>query len=88
VRTAARYGEEGRAYARLDVAAAIENMLIAATSLGLGAAWIGGFRQAEAAKSLRLDRDLEPLGLLALGYAREEPPVPYRLPLSDILTEV
>jgi hypothetical protein len=36
----------------LDVPLALENMLIAATSLGLGAAWIGGFRRAEAAKAL------------------------------------
>lgn len=88
LRTAARYGEEGRAFAALDVAAAVQNMLVAATSLGLGAAWIGGFRPDEARAALRLDRDLEPLGLVALGFAREEPPVPYRLPLADILTEV
>lgn len=88
LRTAARYGDEGRAYARLDVAAAIQNMLVAATALGLGAAWIGGFRHAEAAAALQLDRDLEPLGLVALGFAREQPPEPYRLPLERILTEV
>lgn len=88
LRTAARYGEEGRSFARLDVAAAIQNMLIAATSLGLGGAWIGGFREKEAAQALALDRDLEPLGYVALGYPRGEEPLPYRLPLSDIYREV
>lgn len=88
LRTAARYGEEGHDWAKIDVAAAIENLLIAATSLGLGAAWIGGFRPDEVKRALRLDRDLHPLGMIALGYARETPAKPYRLPVDDILTEV
>jgi nitroreductase len=87
LRTMARYGPEGESYAQLDVAAAIQNMLLAATSLGLGAAWIGGFRQAEVRQVLELDRDLEPLGLVTLGYAEETPPTPYRLPLDDILSQ-
>lgn len=88
LRTAARYGEEGHGWAKIDVAAAIENLLIAATSLGLGAAWIGGFRPDGVRRALELDRDLEPLGMIALGYAREAPATPYRLPVADILTEV
>lgn len=87
VRTMARYGPDGYAYARLDVAAAVQNMLLAATSLGLGAAWIGGFRADEVAHTLTLDPDVEPFGLVALGYSEEECPTPYRLPLEDILSE-
>lgn len=87
VRTSARYGPDGPAYARLDVAAAIQNMLIAATALGTGAAWIGGFRHAELAAVLDLDAELEPVGLVALGHPAEEPAVPYRLPLDDLLSE-
>lgn len=88
LRTMARYGEDGRAYARLDVAAAIENLLIAATSLGLGAAWVGGFRAEEARAALALEQDLEPLGIVALGHAAEDPPRPYRLPLEDVVREI
>lgn len=87
VRTMARYGAEGYSYARLDVAAAVQTMLLAATSLGLGAAWIGGFRAAEVTAALALDADLEPFGLVALGYSDETPPTPYRLPLEDLLSE-
>lgn len=88
LRTAARYGEDGYGWAKIDVAAAIQNMLLAATSLGLGAAWIGGFRADEVRSVLSLDRDLAPFGMIALGYPRETPEKPYRLPLDDILTEV
>jgi len=88
VRTTARYGEDGPRYARLDVAAAIENMLVAATALGLGSAWVGGFREAEVRQALGLDPDLEPVGIVAIGYPRTEPPAPYRLPVADVLREV
>lgn len=88
VRTRARYGAREAEYAQLDVAAAIENMLLAATALGVGSAWVGGFRRDEAAALLELDRELLPLGLVALGYAAETPPTPYRMPLEDVLREV
>ncbi len=88
VRTMARYGEDGRRYARLDVAAAIQNMLIAASSLNLGAAWIGGFRAEDAHAALSLGHGLELIGIVAFGYARHQPAAPYRLPLSDIVTEI
>ncbi len=88
VRTMARYGEDGQRYARLDVAAAIQNMLIAATSLGLGAAWIGGYREPEVRAALDLDPDLDIVGLVAFGYARESLAAPYRMPLSDVLREI
>jgi nitroreductase len=87
LRTMARYGPDGETYARIDTAAAIQNMLLAATSLGLGAAWVGGFRADEAKVVLSLDQDLEPFGLVVLGYPSEVPPTPYRLPLEDILSE-
>lgn len=88
LRTMARYGEEGRAYARLDVAASIQNMLIAATELGFGAAWIGGFRPEEARSALDLEAELEPLGIVAVGRPAETPARPYRLPLEDVVREV
>lgn len=88
VRTMARYGADGRRYARLDVAAAIQNMLIAASSLEVGAAWIGGFRDQEAREALSLGPDLELVGIVAFGYATVEPATPYRMPLEDIVVEV
>src|SRR5690625_697489 len=41
-RTIAAYGEDGNLWALLDTAAAIQNMLLTATAMGLGGCWIGG----------------------------------------------
>jgi nitroreductase len=65
----------------LDCAAAAENILIAAASLGLGAAWIGGHSTAlwEAVDSVFAEAVCSPaeiglLSLIAIGYASEELP--------------
>ena len=88
LRTMARYGEDGRADARLDVAAAVQTMLIAATAHGVGSAWVGGFDADAAQAALALDRDLEPLAIVALGVPAEPCAAPYRLPLEDVLLEL
>jgi len=66
---AAAYGKRGvELYSIQDTAAAAENLLLAATSLGLGACWIGAFQEEEAASALGLERGLRPLALIPLGY--------------------
>ncbi len=71
---AASYGRRGvELYAVQDTAAAIENLLLCATALGLGACWVGAFREDEVTRALRLARDIRPLALVPVGYpAREE----------------
>ncbi|MFC1935831.1 nitroreductase family protein [Chloroflexota bacterium] len=62
-----------------DCSAMTENILVAATSLGLGTCWCGVFpRQRnveEVAKILGLPDGIIPLNLIALGYPNEDPPV-------------
>lgn len=62
----------------LDLAAAAENLLIAATGLGLGAAWVGNphgaawpDRSAEVRKLLAVPDHFGVLGLIAVGYPDE-----------------
>ncbi|HEY63138.1 MAG TPA: hypothetical protein G4O02_01050 [Caldilineae bacterium] len=84
-RTGARYGPEGKRYwARVDGAIAVENMVIAATAMGLGTCLVGGFRPEEVAEALRLPEHVRPFVLLAVGYPAEHPPARPRLPLSDV----
>ncbi len=65
----AAYGRRGvELYSIQDTAAAVENLLLAATSLGLGSCWVGAFREGEAAIALGLEEGLRPLALLPLGY--------------------
>lgn len=71
-RTQARYGEMGDVWAPLDVAAAVENMLLAATALGLAGCWVGGFQAVGIRKLLHIPDYVQPIGLVPIGYPKEE----------------
>ena len=55
-----------------DCSAATENILLAATGMGLGAVWTGIYpskeRCADVAKVLRLPESLIPLNTIVIGY--------------------
>jgi nitroreductase len=62
-----------------DCAAALENMLIAAPSLGLGAVWVGVYPKLDSVKPvcriLALPPEIIPFGLVYTGYpAATKPP--------------
>jgi len=81
------YGERGRfTYALQDTAAAMENMMLAVTALGLGCCWIGAFREEEAAKILGLPKGLRPVAMLPIGVPAEKPRVPSRRALEEVTT--
>lgn len=58
-----------------SVSMAAQNMWLAAHSLGLGTGWLCAplFAPQAASQTLALPPDWEPLGLLTLGYAAEQP---------------
>lgn len=69
----ARYEDRGRTlYALQDTAAAIENMMLAAVSFGLGTCWIGAFKETEVRKILNLPVNLKPVAMMPLGYPDQE----------------
>ncbi|MHC4940270.1 MAG: nitroreductase family protein [Planctomycetota bacterium] len=73
------YGERGvELYCLLDVAAAVQNMLLVASELGLGTCWVGAFDEQRIAKILELPAYLRPVSLIPLGYPAEEPEAPPR----------
>lgn len=59
-----------------DVSAATQNVLLEATSLGLGACWMGVYSNPEAEAYVRalfeLPEHIEPFALLAVGYPDRE----------------
>jgi len=63
----------------IDCCAAIENMLVAATAMGLGSVWIGGFDPASIRKLLDIPDHVFPVGIVYFGYAteRKEPRTQY-----------
>lgn len=74
------YGRRGvELYAIQDTAAAAQNILLAATALGLGSCWVGAFHEEEVARILGLPESWRPLALLPVGRpARAGSPPPKR----------
>jgi nitroreductase len=85
-RSASRYGQRGRElYCIQDTAAAIENILLAATGYGLGTCWVGAFDEEAAAGILELEQNLIPVALIPIGYPDQgKRPVPRR-PLDEVV---
>lgn len=69
----------------INVSIAVQNMVLAATSLGLGTCWVRAFVPEKVAEILSLPPECPPLILLPLGYPREEPEPRSRKPLEEIL---
>lgn len=65
-----------------DCAAATENILLAAHSLGLGAVWLGVYPKEELmlplTKLLELPAHIVPFSLISVGYPKEEKPAASR----------
>ncbi len=70
-----------------SVAAAIQNILLAAHAEGLGACWCCAplFCPETVRATLKLPSNLEPQALITLGYPAENPSRPRRRPYSEIL---
>jgi len=56
----------------VDVAIAMQNMVLAATSEGLGTCWIGSFNESQVKEMLKIPKNLRVIALLAVGYPREK----------------
>ncbi len=83
-----RYGERGKnLYCIQDTAAAIQNILLCAKFLGLGACWCGAFDEDAVTGILRLPQNLRPVAIIPIGYPAGIPPLPVgRRPLNEIAT--
>jgi nitroreductase len=70
-------------YRAIDCAAATQNILLAAHSLGLGAVWLGVYprekRQADIREIFSLPAHIHPFSLVSLGHPAEVKPVPDRV---------
>lgn len=76
------YGARGRdLYSIQDAAAAIENLMLAATDVGLATCWVGAFDEAALSKNLNLPKHVRPVAIVPLGWP-DEAPVPKRKPLD------
>ena len=80
-----RYGERGeKLYAIQNVAAAIQNILLAASYFGIGSCWVGAFDDKELKKFLELPPHVIPHAIIPLGYPSEKPNIPKRVSWKEI----
>ncbi|MEM2419998.1 MAG: nitroreductase family protein [Candidatus Bathyarchaeia archaeon] len=56
----------------VDVAIAMQNMVLTATSEGLGTCWVGSFDENEVREMLKIPENYRVVALLALGYPRKK----------------
>jgi len=65
----------------LDVAIAMDHLILAATSAGLGTCWIGAFKEEKVKEVLSIPPDAKVVALTPLGYPEE---IPQKLSRKDL----
>jgi nitroreductase len=80
-----KYGKRGETlYSIQDTAAAIENILLSAYALGLGACWVGAFDEESVKTALGLPEHVRPYALIPVGYPAEDPKKPERIDFDNL----
>lgn len=80
------YGLRGkRLYNIQDCAAAIENLLLAATDADLGTCWIGAFEEEKIRALFNIPADVRPQAIISMGYSDETPKDRQLLPIEQIV---
>lgn len=82
---AERYGERGKAlYDIQNTAAAVQNILLSATDMGLGSCWCGDFDESGLQEIFQMSSGRIPVAIVAVGYAGSEPLAPKRRPVDEV----
>jgi nitroreductase len=83
-RSASRYGDRGRfLYAIQDTAAAVENLLIAASALGYASCWVGAFDEDAVHEILALPQELRAIAMVPVGIPAGDSPRRPRRPRAE-----
>lgn len=77
--------EDEKNYYEVDVAIAMDHLILAAHNLGLGTCWIGAFNPEAAYEVLGLPEDVVPVAFTPLGYPDKEPREKIRKSLKDLV---
>ncbi len=73
-------------YAHLDAAAAIQNILLASTALGIGSLWISGFDESGVRQTINLPKAYKPIAIIVLGFPKRMVDPPVRRSFEDIIS--
>ncbi|HPE64249.1 MAG TPA: nitroreductase family protein [Methanothrix sp.] len=69
----------------IDLAIAVEHMVLAAAAEGLGTCWIGAFYEEEVKKVLNIPPEIRVVALLPMGYPVESPAPRPRKEMDEIV---
>ena len=78
-------GDKRSKWSTVDVAIALENMVIAAAAQGVGSCWIGDFDEGKVKSLLNIPNHLKVVAMITLGYPDEEPEMPSKKRLEEIV---
>ena len=76
---------DGKRYCDVDVAIAMDHLILAAANLGLGTCWIGAFNPTGTREVLGLPDEAEPIAFTPLGYPDDELRPKKRKPLAELI---
>lgn len=76
---------DGKDFADIDAAIAIDHLILKATELNLGTCWVCNFNVEMARQKLELPDHIEPIALIPIGYTDATPPVKSRKTLSEMV---
>jgi nitroreductase len=74
-----------RAYLTMNVAIAVEHIVLKAVDLGLGSCWLGRFDRDKVKEYLALDERIYPVVLLPVGYPDQSPKARPRFALDKLV---
>ena len=78
-------GNDGKDFALVDLAIAIDHFTLRSAELGLGTCWVCNFDEALCRKYFNLPDHIEPVALIPLGYPDIDVPVKSRKKTDEIV---
>jgi len=80
-----KFGKRGEMlYSAQNTAAAVQNMMLSATALGLGTCWVGAFDEEEVKSVLELPDNVRPMVIIPVGYPAETPRKHEKVPFEYV----
>ena len=83
--TIAGCGDKNSKWSTVDVAIALENMVLAAEAQGVGSCWIGAFEEADIKQLLAIPDNLKVVALVSFGYPAEKPSPRNKKTIDEII---
>ena len=76
---------DDKPYDEVDATIAMDHLVLAATSLGLGTCWVAAFDPQATREVLGLPDDVEPIAFTPVGYPARDQAATSRRPLSELV---